>query len=1441
MEEILRRAAILGLVSALFVLTAVMDPAFTGMTAFHSEGDSNLTIWDETDTEGGGQDKYTYPTNSLSYSGCNDFKKSGPGYWNVYFFANYTNSTGDPIDNLTGNCEIRLNKTGILTSWGNMSYNESSYLWQYNTTFTYKGAREWEVNCTSASYSDIYLADSNGVEIINSEPCIFGRKTIGGPLKNLSCSEEVTCHYYLNLNSTDDDANDPLTYDHLSNGWDESYMDLEGNGHFTVLITSNSDPSSFNITFTVTDTGSSTAAAYMLINENYTNDAPIFSTLPTEATEDVQFNETNNPDSVITATDEEDNIPFVFNLTFLSCQKAHWIEYPTDNCTLFNFTTSGDNLTILNFTPTNWDVGTYEINFTVEDNGSWQFGYNATNSTIVWFSVTNVNDLPAITPWNGTEIELNQGQQMYMLFNGTDIENDTLIFNATTLLWNESNLSYYVYSNASLFPIATNNTYYPNESAYGIMDFMLANSHVGNYTVNVTVTDNGTDTYENLTSYMLINLTILNVNDPPALENITDTLPGAVQEMPYYYYFNASDPDLLTIYGDNLTFTYDFTFCETPNGTECDIEQDNSTFSLTRISNTTAEFYVYAVRNDSGNYTINITVEDDEGIMNWSLVNLTIQPDEAPVISAVTLLTGTQNQTFSYYFNITDPENDTLDITNITLYRNLTALAINLFPVDINTSTYPPIYNLSMNYTNLTNAQVGNYTLEINATDIWNRTTTHYMNISVANINDQPQIINWTNCDDYATYPLNATLSENIDYCIMLNNPDPDLLVPKEIYSEHVTYTMNLEQCTSSMDYYPSGNCSGIGAGGMDIDYDDGWIIFTAENETWHGNYTYNLTINDSTGSTASKLFTMEILPVNDQPVLHNINETYNITAEVMFNFTVNATDEENNTPFFYDVSFTWCDSPPCDLFTIDNATGAVNFTATMGDVGNYTANFTVRDTANATFGLPYSENATGWQMSNVSVSKQYHAPTITYFYPQGIGLEAYNMTEGTVKTFQYQANDTTDNDTLTCYWYFDDGTNITFITPDTTLPDYDQLENPVYNCNTTPGGALGNWYYPVTYDDALNLSQRDVDMILSVVDPQGFVVNDSVSMTAVGSNRPPRFPKTSPIQSPIKWFAGMSITPIDLDDYFADDYGEVLEYAYTGASMVGVTINEDNTVTFSSPSWFGTDSIQFNASDSQNASNVSNTVTLEVEYQAPREVDRPVTVYQSKVASMHIIVDEIIKVLALNSSRARVVIDNDGDYDLKEIKLSTFTNVTNITLGLDDVYIEELKSGKNFTTWLNITIGDLDEGTYLAHIFANSTKPAILESATLNIKVTPSNSTKLIIQIVMVKDLFEENPECMELFGLILQAEEALSEDNMEEAGRLTQLAMDNCQDMIDYAKLHKDETFTGMPSLVGQIFLNPFFVMGFIIALLALAMGGYWFMSKRVAKAEPKKINAE
>jgi hypothetical protein len=352
------------------------------------------------------------------------------------------------------------------------------------------------------------------------------------------------------------------------------------------------------------------------------------------------------------------------------------------------------------------------------------------------------------------------------------------------------------------------------------------------------------------------------------------------------------------------------------------------------------------------------------------------------------------------------------------------------------------------------------------------------------------------------------------------------------------------------------------------------------------------------------------------------------------------------------------------------------------------------------------------------------------------------------------------------------------------------------------------------------------------VEDPKGNRANRSINITFFHVNRPPNF--YSAIESPIGWDSSSSVVAIYLDSNFRDDAGETLSYTYTigGAPTVGVSIdNVTHAVTLTSlGAWSGTTWITFEANDTE-LTNTSNNVTLVVTYVPPVTIPSdPTSVPSPRVASIQITVPEILAVEIGKSSRAKVILHNDGEYILFKVNLSASTEEENITLLLEDTFIDQFDMGENFTTWLNISMGELDANqTYLVTILADSAAPNIQESASITIRATPSNRTTLVKRdIRLVRDLFGENPECMELFNLILMAEQSLEGGDLEEAKRLTALAIENCQDMIDYAKLRGNYTRTPRPSPADNIFMNPFFVMGFAVVVMVIAMLGFWLMAK-------------
>ncbi|MBN2330698.1 MAG: hypothetical protein JXC85_02685 [Candidatus Aenigmarchaeota archaeon] len=1422
MADFARYVAILMIVLSLAAAASLIRAGITGFFAYSSGTNSSLGIWDQTESKGGAITRYTYPTSFEQTGEC--YKSQSLA--DILFFANYSNSSDVPINAGMGNCQIRYDRNDDLDyndtgeGWINMSFNASSGFWENMTNLTYKGILNFQVNCTSPSYDNLLLTDS--VSINNTGPCIFGR--IGGlstnPLPPITCYENSICSYDFSQNCTDDDQNDlgSLTYDYNVLAKYDPYFGMTAEGVLQVNITNLSSSQLINVQLFVADDETPTSTS-MNITVNPINDAPLFDTLPTGATEDLEFN-SSSPGAIITATDEEGDYPLNININITGCDKASWVSGPwRDNCTLFSWNqTSGTTAEILNFTPTNWDVGDYTVNFTVIDSGDTIQPHNATYSTEITFTVANVNDRPNITAVNGTDIVLFQGDAMYLVFNGTDIENDTLNFTAITLYQNLSALN-----NTELFPITKNDTMYPNESAYGIMDFIISNGQVGNYTINVTVMDNGTSP-DNLTDYILVNVTIYNTNDPPALENFSDSW-LAIQEEESLFYFNASDPDFLTVYLDNLTFGFNFTACSTLNGSgNCNDFGENSTFAITKLGNTSAYFRIIAERDDTGNYTLNLTVTDSGGLVNWTCINLTVVPDWAPSINAPSYLEMNQAEDFWFVFNVTDAENDTLNITHRTLYRNLTFLSFSLFFINFSNATYPPYYNATMNYTPVSNDQVGNYTIEVNATDVWNRTSGHLLNVTVWNVNDNPQVINFTSCyDPDVTYPLDLTVPENAQNCFLLTNPDLDLLTP---YGDDLTYVFTFKSCSASGTLPPGGNCSGS------IPFSEygevGMLNFTADDESWQGNYSYNLSFTDGEGAYASAIINISIYAVNDPPTLVSlaiensssngtkttyyfpINDAIPFTEGQDYNLTLTAVDEEDNTPLYYDVSFTCIlDTPgPCGLFSFNGTTGEANLTPADLQTGNYTANMTAKDSGTVT--APH--NATGWELVNMTVLATNDIPNIVLWSCQN--SDCSNLMEGTSKLFWHRANDP-DGQPLTCYFYLD------------WMQPTQRLTETKTNCNSTSN--VMHWFAP-GYDDALNYTNATRNFTLVAEDTLGLKNNKTLLINIYNVNRPPRLAMN--ISTPITWQSRTSMTAIDLDNYFEDDYGEVLSYSYQGASNVDVAINPiTNEVTLTPKGgWYGTDWIVFVANDSA-LTNTSNNVTLMVIYKPPETVPSPSTSYPSpRVASLEIMVPEIITLEAGRSTLAKVVLHNDGQYDLLGINLSAITNETNISLALMQTFFPEIKIGYNATTWLNISTGELNVNeTYLVQLLGDVSYPDITESATVTIRPLRTNKTDVIVKIILVKDMFEENPECMELFGLILEAEEALNRGDIAEARRLTQLAIDNCQDMIDYAALRRNQTASKPPSTVGQIIMNPLFIMGFVLALLAFSMLGYWLMIRR------------
>ena len=91
--------------------------------------------------------------------------------------------------------------------------------------------------------------------------------------------------------------------------------------------------------------------------------------------------------------------------------------------------------------------------------------------------------------------------------------------------------------------------------------------------------------------------------------------------------------------------------------------------------------------------------------------------------------------------------------------------------------------------------------------------------------------------------------------------------------------------------------------------------------------------------------------------------------------------------------------------------------------------------------------------------------------------------------------------------------------------------------------------------------------------------------------------------------------------------------------------------------------------------------------------------------------------------------------------------------------------------------------GSFSVTVKAESSVPSFTDTETIYVNAGIGqlhNKTIVVEKIKFVKDLFKENPECLELNEIISQAEDALKENKVDRAIALTETAINACKDLV-------------------------------------------------------------
>ncbi len=1283
---------ILIVISIVFLLTNI------NATSSGSNGNANLTIYDERDLNG------------LLTKISND---------NYTFYSNYTNISNSAINstNGVGNCQVSFNFTGAFSSFTNMSFNSTNLIWFYNRSFNYKGTHNFQVNCTS-TFGNITLNDTYLID--NSAPRIT--KTSGNTFIDLdntlntfdyySCFEDTLCLYNFTANITEPDLNDILTFENLStNTTLTNFTFNSANGILTINVTIDGDSGSKQINLRVTDSDSGTDSAILRLNISAVNDLPQFLNLGGNRTINKSLF-----DLILTASDEENDLNLTFNVTFMQCSFTS-LNPPTgpNNCTLFNLTNYNATSTNISFIPSGNQKGEYKINFSVKDSRNASYS-QVVNWTLTW------NDKPFFTYVCDNSRNTSENSPFSCYINASDSDE---LYNLTFT----TNYTWFKFNNTG-----TNSS---NHSTIGgnastIINFTATDLEVGNWSINITVIDTGATNSSIESNSTLIYFFIANVNDSVSLLNISDLF--AYDTNNYTIYSNASDNDLLIpdkmVYNESLTFT--------SNNSNVLI---NSTNYISGTNTTIATIKFNPALMGLGNHTVNISVADAN---NYSISSdtFTIQifSNNIPQWNSSTQNNHSLNENSYFYLNLSQ---NVSDVDNQQI--NFSFSNVSIFPsFNINITTG------IINFTPL-DADVGQHIIIINATDGVNPASLTF-NFTIYNVNDTPSIQFFPSSGSYnssgnSTFGLiNVTEDNNVRLKLWVH--DDDFRIPsgqKTFYNENLSINLTIQGPNVTLFSFV------IGSNWFDTIQFPQRAEFNADFIPLDGDVgNYNITINITDNSSLSTyiFFNLSVNRINDAPTLTNLgNIITSIIESIYVNY--NASDEEdiNESNPGSNLTFSIVNLSSGGNFlnqtNFNRSTGVLNFTFSQAYAGFWMYNISVND----------SSGLIDYELINITV---YDYPVIL----SPLSNIQFNLKENDSYQFNFSVNNTVGyilNETLNYTLIINglirnstngNGNSTRFLwnytanfTDETTCLGVINLTLNVSNLklsnSTTWNLTINHTNAPLSFINNINNINGGTPQTITLssiyrdIDASDYCVNQTIGFIASlisGTGISTTISNwTNSINPSIQFSATSDATA---------NYS-IIAYEYNGSNYTLPYLSNQSSNNFSVILSVSTTTVQTPSSGGGGGGGSSST---------------------EKLISLKIIVPEPVSAKRKDKLIIPLGIWNDGEVDLNEIVLSSLIAKdgflrNDLIASFDKSFIPSLKAGERVNVTMIVDIDTTVAGLFEVTINGSVKNPEYNDWAKFYIEIDEDED--ILEKIIFTEELLIGNPECAELQGLIDEAKD--------------------------------------------------------------------------------------
>lgn len=1236
----------------------------------------------------------------------------------VTFYLNLTNSTdGTIINDSVAACNISFNYDNSWTSPEQMSFGED--LWSYTRQFNYKGTNYFKVECNvSVELEDTFEIENTRVSFIHTGNHTFGYEN---SLVTFDFSENVidpdlndfAIYSIVGINSTNHSFENVSDYYWINIG--------ESTGLLSINATHDNETANrFDIAVFVRDSDNAGESDVFYFTIYRVNDPPYFvdlTNLTAGENEETIYN--------FTAEDEENNIPFTFNVSFVECKRPFMspVLDTGNNCTLnvWNWT-YGNNWLYFNFTPNGTEIGSYILNLTVTDSGQEVEPYNASSWTLINLTVIEVNDPPLLTYVCDQERNATENFLFSCYINATDEDE---LFNLTF----SSNYSWFLDNVVVPFNITT------NDYAIATVNFTPTKLNVGNWSINVTVTDTGNLSHNDIKfDSRIIDFFIININDSCYLNDIPDqdAYLGGLFEL----VISAEDDDLLipdkSVFNEEIIFSYE----NVSGGLNLDINK-LPVEGGTNQSNATISFLPTAF--DIGNHTIRINISDISGHTDFKEFIIEVHGN-APAEWNTSAIPD--------YF---EGKHDELLEVNLSEYAYDNDSDSIYFEHYLSGDQFP-----SFSLNNITGIisftpgkiDVGNHSVNISVTDGKGIFAYHVFNFNITYETESPLI---QEIPDF-------NISEGSLFILYINATDRDLEIPDSIFNESLMFSHN-----STIDFNITvAEISGSIARGL-INF----IPELEEHELEQGFsiHVINVTVTDTLGNFDWTVFTLNISKVNQPPYfLENIsNQIVTVGEEFFLEILADDREQGNNSQ-----GNLWFTSNMTAINNSMNHTyGIINVTFGNEHTGFHVVEITVSDGIN--------ETSMNFNLTVLYENKNPEISIISFFPSNRSVAENY-----TLKIY-VEVNDFNfgppNEDKVTVFWFIDDVLRHT-------------------NENITEEDIL-IWDYVPGFDEE---TTGEPDKVLKIVanDSFGGTNQTTSSIQVTHTNAPPILLRNILNQR------GNSGLQLDLHDYFYDEdhvdprynqtiHFEIIQYAYvkdwqiinesnySASSAISTSLNTETYVlTFSSSSHV-TSLFKITAIDSLDSSMRVSSNVFEVEIIPSESPAQTISsgggggASRTQYISINFITPGPLKMYQNDTLISYIILKNDGDIALQDISLE-LNGSEHLNYELNETYISKLDKGekRNLTLTISSFNRKGDEEIIITGIVE---RPSFSDSAKIHITVLDRDIDTIAEKLAFIEQLIADNPVCLELDETVRLAKEAYLIGDYENALFYADMAIKACR----------------------------------------------------------------